>query len=132
MKKIILKIAPPKYLSGAVLTLAFAPFRIDVLAVVALVAFFYLLNRSVRIRDAFFTSVLFGIGFFGTSISWVYISIHLFYQNQVATELSDAIALIILLSFLHIIPFGIFSHILTRKANNFSQAINLSCIVDTI
>lgn len=39
MKKIILKIAPP-IVSGALLTLAFAPFRIDVLAVVALVAFF--------------------------------------------------------------------------------------------
>lgn len=121
MKKIILKIAPP-VLSGAVLTLAFAPFRIDVLAVVALVAFFYLLNRSVRIRDAFFTSVLFGIGFFGTSISWVYISIHLFTES-VAAGLSAAIALVILLSFLHIIPFGIFSHILTRKANNFSKLL---------
>ncbi|MBK2025929.1 apolipoprotein N-acyltransferase [Francisella philomiragia] len=121
MKKIILKITPP-IVSGALLTLAFAPFRIDVLAVVALVAFFYLLNRSVRIRDAFFTSTLFGIGFFGTSISWVYISIHLFTES-VAAGLSAAIALVILLSFLNIIPFGVFSHILTRKANNFSKLL---------
>ncbi len=109
-------------LSGALLTLAFAPFRIDILAIVSLIIFFYILDKSKKIRGAFFTSVLFGLGFFGTSISWVYISIHLFTQSVVA-GLAAAIALVILLSFLHIIPFGTFSYILTRKANNFTKIL---------
>lgn len=109
-------------LSGALLTLAFAPFRIDILAIVSLVIFFHILNKSKRIRSASFTSVLFGLGFFGTSISWVYISIHLFTQS-VAAGLAAAIALVILLSFLHIIPFGTFSYILTRKANNLAKIL---------
>ncbi|AIT08561.1 acyltransferase [Candidatus Francisella endociliophora] len=121
MKKIIFKILPP-VLSGALLTLAFAPFRIDILAIVSLVIFFYLLNKSTKIRSAFFTSALFGFGFFGTSISWVYISIHLFTESM-AAGLSAAVALVILLSFLHTIPFGTFSYILTRKANNFAKLL---------
>ncbi|MED7819123.1 MULTISPECIES: apolipoprotein N-acyltransferase [unclassified Francisella] len=109
-------------LSGALLTLAFAPFRIDILAIISLVIFFYILNNSKKIRGAFLTSILFGIGFFGTSISWVYISIHLFTQS-VAAGLAAAVALVILLNFLHIIPFGTFSYILTRKANNFTKVL---------
>ncbi|ASG68262.1 apolipoprotein N-acyltransferase [Francisella halioticida] len=109
-------------LSGALLTLAFAPFRIDILAIVSLVIFFHILSRSKKNRSAFFTSALFGFGFFGTSVSWVYISIHLFTQS-VAAGLAAAIALVILLSFLHIIPFGTFSYILTRKANNFTKIL---------
>lgn len=121
MKKIIFKILPP-ILSGCLLTLSFAPFRIDILAIISLVLFFYLLNKSTKIRSAFFTSALFGFGFFGTSISWVYISIHLFTESM-AAGLSAAVALVILLSFLHTIPFGTFSYILTRKANSFAKLL---------
>ncbi|MBK2242340.1 hypothetical protein IBE76_10405, partial [Francisella tularensis] len=33
-------------LSGAILTLAFAPFRIDILALISLILFFYQLNKA--------------------------------------------------------------------------------------
>ncbi|MDE5033898.1 apolipoprotein N-acyltransferase, partial [Francisella tularensis subsp. holarctica] len=56
-------------LSGAILTLAFAPFLIDILALISLILFFYQLNKATKIRSEFFTATLFGIGFFGTSIS---------------------------------------------------------------
>lgn len=97
MKKLIFRIVLP-LLSGAILTLAFAPFRIDILALISLILFFYQLNKATKIRSAFFTATLFGIGFFGTSISWVYISIHLFTES-IAAGLSAAVALVILLSF---------------------------------
>jgi apolipoprotein N-acyltransferase len=109
-------------LSGSILTLAFAPFRLDILAIPPLIFLFYKLNKSTTIRNAFFISALFGIGFFATSISWVYISIHLFTQSM-AAGIAAAVALVILLSFLHIIPFGVFSYILTRKANKFAKLL---------
>ncbi|MDE5014954.1 apolipoprotein N-acyltransferase, partial [Francisella tularensis subsp. holarctica] len=68
-------------LSGAILTLAFAPLLIDILALISLILFFYKLNKATKIRSAFFTATLFGICFFCTSISWVYISIHLFTES---------------------------------------------------
>ncbi|MFV9981831.1 MAG: apolipoprotein N-acyltransferase [Francisella endosymbiont of Hyalomma asiaticum] len=126
MKKLIFRIIPP-LLSGAILNLAFAPFRIDILALVSLVLFFYQLNKATKIRSAFFTAVLFGIGFFSTSISWVYISIHLFTES-IAAGLAAAIALVILSNFLHIIPFGTFSYILTCKANNFAKLLIYSAL----
>ena len=109
-------------LSGALFTLAFAPFRIDFIAFISLGVFFYLISKCSKIRSAFFISLLFGIGFFGTSISWIYISIYLFTQS-VAAGSAAVIALVILLSFLHTVPFGIFSHILTKNSKKFTKLI---------
>ncbi|QIV94628.1 apolipoprotein N-acyltransferase [Allofrancisella frigidaquae] len=121
MKKTILNLILAT-LSGSLLTLAFAPFRIDIIAIVALCIFFYLLNKCSKLKSSFLISAFFGIGFFGTSISWVYISIHLFTDSVVAGIVA-AIALVILLSFLHTIPFGIGSYLLTKKSNNFIKLL---------
>ncbi|QIV96152.1 apolipoprotein N-acyltransferase [Allofrancisella inopinata] len=121
MKKNILNLILAT-LSGSLLTLAFAPFRIDIIAIVALCIFFYLLNKCSKLTSSFLISAFFGFGFFGTSISWVYISIHLF-TNSVAAGIVAAIALVILLSFLHTIPFGIGSYLLTKKSNNFIKLL---------
>lgn len=62
-------------LSGALLTLAFAPFSLYPLAIISLAALLYLwLTASVQ--RAFLRGFLFGIGLFGTGVSWVFISIH--------------------------------------------------------
>jgi apolipoprotein N-acyltransferase len=109
-------------LSGAILTFAFAPFRIDVIAIISLCIFFYFLSKCNKYRYAFLMSFIFGLGFFGSSISWVYISIHLFTQS-IAAGLAAAIALVVLLSFLHTIPFGVFSYALTRKSNSYTKLL---------
>lgn len=121
MKNKLLKI-PLILLSGAILTLAFAPFRIDILAIIALCIFFYLLSNATTLKQVFSTSLLFGIGFFGTSISWVYVSIHLF-TDSVAAGIAAAIALVILLSFLHIVPFAMCSYLLTQGSKNYIKLI---------
>ncbi|MDE4986395.1 apolipoprotein N-acyltransferase, partial [Francisella tularensis subsp. holarctica] len=61
MKKLIFRIVLT-LLSGAILSLAFAPFRLDILDLISLILFFYQLNKSTNIRSAFFTATLFGIG----------------------------------------------------------------------
>ena len=125
MKKVNIKSLFPfiiTLLSGAILVFAFAPFRIDVVAIVSLSIFFYFLSKCDKYRYAFLISLIFGLGFFGTSISWVYISIHLFTQSM-AAGLAAAIALVILLSFLHTIPFGVFSYTLTHRSDNYMKLL---------
>jgi len=125
MKKISIKSLFPfivTFLSGVILVFAFAPFRIDIIAIISLCIFFYFLSRCEKYRYAFLISFIFGLGFFGTSISWVYISIHLFTQSM-AAGLAAAVALVILLSFLHTIPFGVFSYALTRKSSNYMKLL---------
>jgi apolipoprotein N-acyltransferase len=64
-------------LAGATLTLAFAPFYFFPLAVLspALLLWLWL---TVTPQQAFWRGWLYGLGFFGTGVSWVYISIHTF------------------------------------------------------
>lgn len=62
---------------GMILTTAFAPFEIFPFAFLAPAGLLLLwLNASKR--RAFWLGYLFGIGFFGTGVSWVFISIHRF------------------------------------------------------
>ncbi len=62
-------------LAGLFLTLAFAPFNYSFLAVVSLVLIFLAWLNCSPGRAAF-RGYLFGVGLFGSGISWVYISIH--------------------------------------------------------
>jgi apolipoprotein N-acyltransferase len=85
--------------AGASLTLAFAPFNIFVVAFLAPAILLGIsLNTSKYI--ATWRGWLFGIGFFGTSASWVYISIHTYGGTN--------IFLAILLTALFIAVLGLF------------------------
>lgn len=60
---------------GASLTLAFAPYSIFPLAVLAFTGLILALQGATRGR-ATWLGYLFGLGFFGTGVNWVYTSIH--------------------------------------------------------
>lgn len=62
-------------LLGAILTLAFAPYDIFPLAIV-IPAGLLTLWLNTTPRHAFWLGFLFGCGFFGSGVYWVYISIH--------------------------------------------------------
>lgn len=64
-------------ITGAILTLAFAPFSIFPIAILALTVLLALWVH-VSASRAFFRGWLFGIGFFGFGVYWVFISIHTF------------------------------------------------------
>lgn len=61
--------------SGAVVPLAFAPFGVYPLAVLAPAVLFLLLEGCTP-RHALWRGWLFGVGLFGTGVSWVYESFH--------------------------------------------------------
>ncbi len=62
-------------LLGASLTLAFAPYEIFPLAIVAPAGLIYLIQHQ-RPKRAGWLGYLFGLGLFSTGVYWVYISIH--------------------------------------------------------
>ncbi|HYP67971.1 MAG TPA: apolipoprotein N-acyltransferase [Thiobacillaceae bacterium] len=62
-------------LAGALSALAFAPVGVYPLAPLGLAALFLLLRQTGTARP-FVTGWLFGLGFFGVGVSWVYVSLH--------------------------------------------------------
>jgi apolipoprotein N-acyltransferase len=68
--------------AGLLLTFAFAPFSIYPLAIFSPLLFLILLSHTSP-RHAFFRGWLYGIGFFGSSVYWVYISIHTYGNTSV-------------------------------------------------
>lgn len=69
-------------LAGAMLPLAFSPFVYYPLAVASLTLLF-LSWQHVDARTAAMRGFLFGIGFFGVGVSWVYVAIHVFGQANI-------------------------------------------------
>jgi apolipoprotein N-acyltransferase len=61
--------------AGILLTLSFAPFDYSCLALVALV-FLFASWQGISARRAALRGYLFGLGAFGSGVSWVYISVH--------------------------------------------------------
>ncbi|KEA64419.1 Apolipoprotein N-acyltransferase [Marinobacterium lacunae] len=70
-------------LAGASATLAFAPFSLPLFAILS-PALFWLLLRNQPPANALCRGWLFGLGFFGAGVSWVYISIHTYGNASVA------------------------------------------------
>lgn len=70
------------FLMGAIAVLAFAPFEYSLLAplCLALLLFFYLKSSPIH---AFRRGFLFGLGFFGFGVSWVFISIHVYGNSNI-------------------------------------------------
>lgn len=70
------------FVAGALQPLAFAPFGLFPVAVLALLPLFYLwLERTPR--EAALFGLVYGLGMFGTGISWVYVAIHDFGGSSV-------------------------------------------------
>ncbi len=61
--------------AGMLLPLAFAPFHVYPVAVVSLTLLFFCWHHS-STRQAAWRGFLFGVGFFGVGLSWIYIAIH--------------------------------------------------------
>jgi len=63
-------------LAGAAHTFSFAPYEFPALQLVALAVLIALVQRQRSWRWAAFTGLAFGLGWFCTGVSWVYISMH--------------------------------------------------------
>lgn len=64
-------------ISGALITLSFAPFNIWPIAIISLIAFALLLKEQ-SFKTILWRSFTFGVGFYCAGIHWIYVSIHNF------------------------------------------------------
>jgi apolipoprotein N-acyltransferase len=83
--------------SGVLITLAFAPFNVTPLAILA-PALLLALWLKVKKGRAFFRGWLFGLGYFGSGVYWVYISIHTYGMSPVWLSAFITIGLINILA----------------------------------
>nr|WP_086941189.1 apolipoprotein N-acyltransferase [Thaumasiovibrio occultus] len=90
--------------SGAIATLAFAPFSWWPLAILSVFILFYLLENATPKQGAWL-GLLWGLGQFGTGVSWVYVSIGTFGGLPLAAGLT-LIALLVLYLALYPALFG--------------------------
>ncbi len=94
--------------SGALITLSFAPFNFWPITIISLIALSLLLkNQSIKI--ILWRSFVFGVGFYGAGVHWLYVSIHNFGG---ASPLFAGFLVFIFACFmaaLFIIPFYIFA-----------------------
>ena len=69
---LVLFLAP---FAGALITLSLAPFNLWPLGIISCALYAYLLCTC-SVREGVWRSWLFGLGMFGSGVSWVYVSIH--------------------------------------------------------
>src|SRR3990167_9987488 len=108
-------------LSGALLPLAFSPFNLYSLAffLPAILLFFWLKSTP---KQAMLTGFLFAFGFFGTGISWIYISIH-YFGNTSAILATALTAFVVGLMSLHFALFGYLFRKLFQKKSIIAQCL---------
>lgn len=86
-------------LAGAFLTLAFAPYNLWLLAILAPIALLWTWDKATPHRAAV-RGGLFGLGLFGTGIYWIFISLHA-YGNAPSAFAALATLLVVLLMALY-------------------------------
>lgn len=89
-------------LAGGAMPLAFAPVGWAWLAVIVLAAFFVLAAQPSR-RQALWSAYLFGLGYFGVGVSWVFISISQYGNGPVVAVFATAA----FVSLLALFPWGV-------------------------
>jgi len=66
----------PPFLAGLLIPFGFAPFHLPGCAILGIALLFGLLLQQQPLQRAFYMGFVFGLGFLGLGVSWVYVSIH--------------------------------------------------------
>ncbi|CAB1274217.1 Apolipoprotein N-acyltransferase [Candidatus Nitrosacidococcus tergens] len=73
--------------AGGILPLAFAPYHIYIIAIISPI-FLFAICRNALVKQTLWYGWLFGLGYFGVGVSWIYIAIHDFGHTSVVLALS--------------------------------------------
>jgi len=82
---------------GALFPLAFAPFNQFWIAWIIPAVLAYLL-QEITVKQAGLRGLLFGLGYFGVGVSWVYISVHVYGQTPMITAALITLGFVLVLS----------------------------------
>jgi apolipoprotein N-acyltransferase len=95
--------------AGALTTLAIPPFNYSWLGLLTLALFAYNLHQQQNKKLFFFHAFLFGLGFFGSGASWVFVSIHEFGSAPIVLALFMTAAFVTIIAIAFALPFIILS-----------------------
>lgn len=91
--------------AGALTTLAIPPFNYSWLGLLTLALFAYILHQQHNKKLLFLHAFVFGLGFFGTGASWVFVSIHEFGSASIALALCMTAAFVATIATAFALPF---------------------------
>ena len=111
-------------LSGATLTLAFAPFEWRVVAIISPALLFFLLHSATTLKQHLLLSYAFAIGMFGTGVSWIFYSMYFFAHAHFLLAGGFTFLFVILMS-LFVMMLGV----LTFLFRNSSTALQLMLFI---
>jgi len=113
--------------AGAAIPLSLAPFNYWPIAVISLAIFAHSLIGSSG-HQALKNSFLFGLGYYGSGASWVFVSIYSFGSTPLALALLMTALFVIFLALLFSLPWY-FSHSLNRRqANHWTMPLNFAVL----
>ncbi|MCW9024716.1 MAG: apolipoprotein N-acyltransferase [Gammaproteobacteria bacterium] len=118
-------------LAGAVLPLAFAPFSLFPVAIIAPAILFYLLLNATPKQAAKLT-YSFGLGLFGVGVSWVYVAFHDFGYTSIGLSIFMTALFVAVLALFYAVQ-GYCSGKLSEKINahQYAQVLKLLIIFPT-
>jgi apolipoprotein N-acyltransferase len=88
------------FLIGASLTVAFSPFHIWPVAIICPALLLFFLEEKTA-KQAFYIGASFGVGFFSTGVSWVYVSLHDYGQaNAVLAGIMTFLMILVLVAYI--------------------------------
>src|SRR5690242_3721141 len=85
-------------LAGAMLPGAFAPHRLWPLAIISPAILLWVWLKNKTPKAVFVSGLLYGLGFFGTGVSWVFVSIHRFGNTNIPIAVLITSLLVIVLA----------------------------------
>jgi len=100
-------------LSGATMPLAFAPFHLWPVVIVSPALLLYLHHRAHSPRESFWLGWLFGLGYFGFGVYWLYHSLHVY--GQAPMVLAGALTLLMIVTLAVFIGAGLALHHRLRR-----------------
>lgn len=92
-------------IAGACITLAFAPVEWRVITLVSPAVLFFLLHKASTTKQYLLLSYSFGVGMFGTGVSWIFFSMYFFAHAHLALALTLTTLFVLLMS-LFLLIFG--------------------------
>ena len=97
-------------ISGAVTPLSFAPFNLWPIGLIAIAIFAFASCRTQTPKTAFLYALSFGVGYFGTGVSWVYVSIYYFGSTGLPLAILLTSLFIAFVAFFFALPFYLLPH----------------------
>lgn len=97
-------------IAGALLPFSLAPYNVWPVAIVSITLFFYLLDTCRSGKQSLWLSWCFGVGMYGTGVSWIFVSIYFFGQTSFALALVMISLFIMFMALLFALPFFICGH----------------------